>query len=263
MARSNNNDCAEIYFQQGSCNIILKQGDLLAEADVDAIVIPTPEYGQQASHSYPIFEALCSKVDQRLRGEINRFSSKIIPGGDPQIIWSNKPSIILTPTPYYRNEKKAFQLLKSTYLACLNLAVNENKRTIAFPTIGCGKSGFKTADAADNLYKALAQFEQSGDKQLNEIRIIIYDSNIFNEFINVFMELAQERNAKIKLLDMYELLFNKPRFTAICSFYLSKFRLIFISCSRSSKNSNSTEMPQKKNERQISQQQSRDGETNE
>jgi len=203
MARSNNNDCAEVYFQHGSCSIILKQGDLLDETDVDVIVIPTPEYGQQASHSYPIFDAFCSKADRRLREEINKFSSKIRSGGEPQIIWDNKPLIILTPTPYCGNEKKAFQLLKDTYLACLKLAVNQNSRTIAFPTIGCGQSGFKPGDAAHNLYKALSQFEQSRDKKLNEIRIIIYNKDIFSEFINVFMELGQDRNAKLKLIDMY------------------------------------------------------------
>jgi len=220
MARSNDNDCAEVYFQQGSCSIILKQGDLLSEKDVDVIVIPTPEYGQQASHGYPLFEALCSRADQKLKEQIKKFSSKVKPGGDPQIIWSDKPAIILTPTPYYRNEKKAFQLLKDTYLACLNLAVDKKYRTIAFPTIGCGQSGFKTEDAANNLYKALAQLEQSRDKQFNEIRIIIYDKDIFGEFTNVFVDLGQDHNAKIKLKDMYELLFSKSCFAVASCFFI-------------------------------------------
>jgi hypothetical protein len=229
MASSNNDGCAEVYFQQGSCNIILKQGDLLQENDVDVIVIPTPENGQNASHTYPLFEALCSKADQKLKDQIKKFSSKIKLHEKPQIILDSKPSIILTPIPYFGHEKKASEMLKTTYLACLSLAVKQNCQTIAFPTIGCGKSGFKSRDAADIVYYALAQFEQPRDKKMNEIRIIIYDKEIYNEFSDVFIDAGQKSNAKIKFIEMYELLYCKSYFAFdSCFFNPPHSRLLLI-----------------------------------
>jgi O-acetyl-ADP-ribose deacetylase (regulator of RNase III) len=222
MATSIGNDYPEVYFKQGSCDIILKKGDLMNEKDVDVIVIPTPEYGRQAAQTYPLFELLRSKANPNLKGQINTCSSNIRQGGAPQIIFTVKPAIILTPTPYFQNEKRAIQMLKDTYFACLNLAMGEKCQTIAFPTIGCGQSGFSTQDGAKTLYNALVQFEQSRNKQLKEIRIVVFKEEIYNEFTNVFMELGRDRNAKIKFVDMYELLHNK-----LC--FALDFRIVYLS----------------------------------
>jgi hypothetical protein len=209
MATSRNDDCAGVYFEQGSCKIILKQGDLFNESDVDVIVIPTPDSGVTDSHTYPLFEALRSGADPSLKQQIKQLSANIQQRNPPQIISDGKPSIILTPIPYFRNEKKALKMLQDTYLACLTLAVKERYQTIAFPTIGCGQSGFNPTDAAEVLHKAMTGFEQSNKGKLNEIRIVIYDNDIYNQFTNFFMDLGQGKNAKIKFIEMYELLFTK------------------------------------------------------
>jgi hypothetical protein len=207
MATSRNDDCAGVYFEQGTCKIILKQGDLFNEKDVDVIVIPTPGSGVTDSHTYPLFEKLSSRADPSLKQQIKRLSGKIQQREPPQIISDAKPSIILTPIPYFGNENKAPKMLQDTYTACLKLAVIEHYQTIAFPAIGCGKSGFNLTDAAEILYKAITGFQQSNKGKLNEIRIVIYDKDIYNQFTNVFMDRSQDKNAKIKLIEMYELLY--------------------------------------------------------
>jgi O-acetyl-ADP-ribose deacetylase (regulator of RNase III) len=213
MARSIDNDFSEVHFKQGSCSILLKQGDLMNENDVDVIVIPTPEFGRQTTQNYPLFEALRSKADQNLNEQIKKFSSRIKRGDAPEIILAASPSIILTTTPYLENKKIAIKMLKDTYLACLNLASSKNCETIAFPTIGCGQSGFSTSDAAETLYNALTQFGQSQHKQFKEIRIIVFKNEIYREFTGVFRELGRGKSAKIKLIDTYELLHSELCFT--------------------------------------------------
>ena len=207
-SESHNDDCDGVYFKRDSCRIIFKIGDLLSENDIDVIVIPTPENGQRGSHSYPLYEALLSRGDQNLTEQIKKLSQKIRPGDKPQNIPNGKRSIILTPIPYYKNDKKAFELLKKTYTACLELAVRENYQSIAFPTIGCGQSGFEPEAAAVNLYQTLAQFDPPRDKKLNEIRIVIYDKGILNHFVDVFMRSSNEKNSRIKFEKMYGLVFS-------------------------------------------------------
>jgi O-acetyl-ADP-ribose deacetylase (regulator of RNase III) len=201
MARFNNNNnkvFSEVCFKRDSCKIILKQGDLLEEKDVDVIVIPTPEYGNDISHAYPLFDAFCSKADRDLKQQIRKISGEIRSGDPPRIISNIKPSIILTPIPYCGNGKKPFIMLQNIYVACLKLAIDYKYQKIAFPTIGCGNSGFLPKDAATCLHKALTQFDQPRENKLNEIRIIIYDANTFNEFNDLFLELSQDKKAKIK-----------------------------------------------------------------
>jgi O-acetyl-ADP-ribose deacetylase (regulator of RNase III) len=205
MARFNNNHdkvFSDVCFKRDSCKIILKQGDLLEEKDVDVIVIPTPDYGNDSSHAYPLFDAFCSKADRDLKQQIRKSSGDIRSGDPPRIISDIKPSIILTPIPYYGKGQTASKMLRNTYSNCLKLAFEHKYEKIAFPTIGCGKSGFPPREAADCLHQALTQFQQPRDKKMNEIRIIIYDTNTFNEFNDLFLELSQDKKAKIKFDDM-------------------------------------------------------------
>ncbi|CAF0837248.1 unnamed protein product [Adineta ricciae] len=205
MAGSDGDTHLEVFFQQGSCKIVLKRGDLLAEDNVDAKVIPTPEAGQQEpNQSYPLYEKFHASADQSMKRDIKTISSKITQKSAPQIIDTRKPYIILTPTPYFRqgNPSPGLKILQETYLKCLQLASEHKCRSIAFPTIGCGASSFNTDDAAQTLYKALAKHEQSSSKKVNEIRIVVFTTDIYQRFVNVFMDLAHDKNNKLKLLDM-------------------------------------------------------------
>jgi O-acetyl-ADP-ribose deacetylase (regulator of RNase III) len=239
MAGSVGNDYPEVYFKLGSCNIILKKGDLMNENDVDVIVIPTPENGKQYDQNYPLFGALCSKVSSNLKKDITRIAAGMTRSNGQRIITNASPSIILTTTPYFKNETAAIRMLRGTYVGCLNCASNANCQTIAFPTIGCGESGFSTYDAAQTIYDSLAQFGQSTNKQFKEIRIIIFKEEIYKEFIPIFIDLGSKGNAKIKFTGMYVLLHNN-----LCSDL--NFRIIFSEYSfyfRSSEKPKTGEMP--------------------
>ncbi|CAF5038559.1 unnamed protein product, partial [Rotaria sp. Silwood1] len=199
MATSHSDNWKELHFQQGSCKIILKPGDLLDEKDVDVLVIPTPEGGVN-SDNFQLFKSIYSTVDQHDKTQINRVCSDLTLL-KPQVVLSSSRKYILAVPPYVGNLSEARKLLTKTYTSCLNLAIQYNFRTIAFPTIGCGVIGFQIDDAARSVYSAIENFCQSKDgKKMDEIRIVIYDKKIYNEFIDIFIETDQTKKIKFNFV---------------------------------------------------------------
>ncbi|CAF1096150.1 unnamed protein product [Rotaria sordida] len=197
MATSISDDRNEIHFQRGSCNIILKPGDLLDEKDVDILVIPAPAGGLNPDN-FLLFKTISSKADQYFKKEIDRVCSNLTQL-EPQTISKNGLRYIFVVPPFVGNPKNASEYLRKTYISCLKLAVENNFQKIAFPTIGCGNIGFKINDAARSVYMALENFCQSNDgKKMNEIRIVIYDSKIYNEFTGTFMDVCRTKNIKFQ-----------------------------------------------------------------
>jgi O-acetyl-ADP-ribose deacetylase (regulator of RNase III) len=198
MAESVNRDHPDVYFTKGACRITLKLGDLLKETGVDAIVIPTPACSESSDDTYPIFRAMRDSADERLKNRIEHIGAKIKLGEQPQIITENKPYVILTPIPYFGNRKKALQMLAKTYSACLDIADRNKCLSIAFPTMGCGNSGFSLDEAAKKLYETLDNQIGSTIKRLNDVRIIIYEETIYQGLTGFFVERGREPNAAIK-----------------------------------------------------------------
>ncbi|CAF1008320.1 unnamed protein product [Adineta steineri] len=202
MATTHNDDVGEILFKQNSCNIILKQGNLLDENNVDVIVIPTPNASEPKPDNFQIFKAILERTNEQCRRKIDRLRMNLTPD-KPQVVLETEPRYIFAMPPYLGNPTKAYQYLRNTYTACLNLAVEQYFRTIAFPTIGCGVIGFEAIAAARSVYQALDNFGQSKNKtKLNEIRIVIYDKDVWHDFTTTFIELSHQKNAKIKLIDI-------------------------------------------------------------
>ncbi len=203
MSRSHNDDRDEVHFKQGSCSVILKQGDLLNENDVDAIVIPTPALNESNPDNFALYKSIFSKANQDDKRQIEKVRSdlKLL---SPAVILKKGFGYILAVPPFKGNPDKARELLRKTYTSCLSLAVKNKFRKIAFPTIGCGVIGFETRDAAREVYSALANFGQAKDgKNMDEIRIIVYNSDVWRDFTSAFTDLGCYSDAKLKFIDMY------------------------------------------------------------
>lgn len=72
-------------------------------------------------------------------------------------------------------------LLAASYRNCLALAVENNLRTIAFPSISTGAFGYPPKEAAEVSSKAIAEF-LSTDTVLTEVRLVFFsqgDANLF------------------------------------------------------------------------------------
>ncbi|CAF3158014.1 unnamed protein product [Rotaria socialis] len=196
MASSLRDDFNEIHYRQGSCAIILKPGDLLNENNVDALVIPTPSAIELDPNSFVLFQSMYSKANQYEKREIEKIRSNLTLN-QPEFFSKNRPGYIFAVPPYVGNAKKACKLLKETYKSCLDLAIKSNCRKIAFPTIGCGIIGFELADATNCVYSVLETFcESKKSKNMDEIRIVIFNQKIYKEFTEFFKSYGQKKKVK-------------------------------------------------------------------
>ena len=221
MASAGLDQTSEVHFRRGPCKIILKKGDLLRETNVDALVIPTPSITESEKHNYALFNSICSTANHDLKRQIEITREKV-DLSKPQFIWKKDSSYILSVPPYLGNPKKAEEFLEKTYTSCLALAMKFDVQKIAFPTIGCGDIGFRPNDAAKIVYRLLEKFELPNRTKLNEIRVVIYNIDVYGIFTQTFMELSQDNKTRIKFDTMYviysRLVFCIRSSTVDCSF---------------------------------------------
>jgi O-acetyl-ADP-ribose deacetylase (regulator of RNase III) len=72
--------------------------------------------------------------------------------------------------------------LKSSVVACLNLAERYQLETIAFPAIGTGIAGFPIRRCAEIMLKIFAEKSQM-PTCLKKIYIVLFDSEAYNIFV--------------------------------------------------------------------------------
>ncbi|UJR22540.1 hypothetical protein I4U23_025589 [Adineta vaga] len=198
MARSHTSARSEILFEHGSCQFILKQGDLLDENNVDAIVVPTPSGSETKPDTFAIYKLVYSELDKNGKKDIDQIRNELS-GQKPKVFVKHNRKYVLIVPPYFGNPSVAFSLLKKTYTSCLDLAVKNDIRTIAFPAIGCGVIQFPINDAARSIYEAIEQFGRTKDaKKINEIRLVIYDDKVWQNFSSSFIDLSDRQGACIK-----------------------------------------------------------------
>ncbi len=96
----------------------------------------------------------------------------------------NLPSkfVIHTVGPVYSNGKRnEDELLKSCYLTALNLAVQNNIKTIAFPAISCGVYRFPIDRAAKIAVETVKNFI-SKNEQIEKVIFIDINKNVVEEY---------------------------------------------------------------------------------
>ena len=80
-------------------------------------------------------------------------------------------------------------LLASCYRKCLELAVANNIRSIAFPAISCGAFGFPADEAADVALDTIQSFIDKHGKP-EEVFVVCFDSRIKSAFTQVMNSLG-------------------------------------------------------------------------
>jgi O-acetyl-ADP-ribose deacetylase (regulator of RNase III) len=98
--------------------------------------------------------------------------------------------VIHTVGPVYRGGQHGeARLLRSAYLASLELAVRHQLRSLAFPAISCGVYGYPIAEAAAIALGACAEvLAQPGP--LEELRFVLFSDPVFELFATARRELA-------------------------------------------------------------------------
>lgn len=85
-----------------------------------------------------------------------------------------------------RNEP---HVLRHCYLNSLRLAVENNVKTIAFPSISTGVYGYPVEKAAEVALRAIIEFV-SGNDSMNEIRMVLFSDRAYEIYQAVLSGLA-------------------------------------------------------------------------
>ena len=94
--------------------------------------------------------------------------------------------VIHTPGPVWRGGKaNERELLASCYRSCLELAVENNIRSIAFPSISTGVYHFPLEEAARIAVSTVKRFVEEHPDKLDIIKWVLFDDNTYRVYSDV------------------------------------------------------------------------------
>ena len=134
----------------------------------------------------PEILAECKKIVAEI-GSLDTGRAVITTGG-------NLPAehVIHTVGPVYKDgyhgENTA---LEHAYVRSLELARDEELRTIAFPSISTGAFGFPTDEAALIALNTFVRFIRENPDAFDEIRMVLFSEDDFDSYTDAFDEVAR------------------------------------------------------------------------
>ena len=94
--------------------------------------------------------------------------------------------VIHTVGPIYQSESHSAPLLASCYQSCLELALQQGLRRVAFPAISCGIYGYPLEPAA----RISLSICLSVRDEFEELRFVLYSPKAFEAWTSVYQQLA-------------------------------------------------------------------------
>ena len=118
----------------------------------------------------------CMKIREK-QGTCDTGEAAITTGGDLPARY-----VIHTVGPIWRGGKRGEpELLADCYTNSLRLAVENEIKTISFPSISTGAYGYPLDQAASVALKAVADFLQSDDS-FDEVIFVLYNESIYGSY---------------------------------------------------------------------------------
>ncbi len=161
-------------------NIFLIEGDI-TKADVDVIVnAANPKMLGGGGVDGAIHKAAGSILLEECR-KVNPINGIRCPFGEARITGSGNLKskyVVHTTGPIYGQTNDPAYLLKSAYINSLNLALEHDCNSIAFPAISCGAYGYPVSEAAK------ISIEVCGMGKYSELKIYFYlfNSKLVNKW---------------------------------------------------------------------------------
>lgn len=93
---------------------------------------------------------------------------------------------------YSRHNSSVAHLLASAYRRSLEVAIENQIQTIAFPSISTGAYGYPVEEAAPIALNTICDFVQV-QTQLKLVRFVLFDEHTLTTFTNTFSALVQQR----------------------------------------------------------------------
>jgi O-acetyl-ADP-ribose deacetylase len=100
--------------------------------------------------------------------------------------------VIHTVGPIYRRDSSSAELLASAYRSSMEVGVQNQIHTIAFPAISTGVYGYPIEEAAPIALKTICDFVQANSR-VALVRFVLFDEYSLKTFINALATLVHQR----------------------------------------------------------------------
>ncbi len=101
--------------------------------------------------------------------------------------------VIHTVGPIWQGgNKREPELLASAYRESLKVAVDNNLRSLSFPSISTGAYGYPVAEAAKVAINTVASFLKEGITSIREVVFVLFDSATFASYSSVLGEIPKQ-----------------------------------------------------------------------
>ncbi len=169
----------------------LIRGDI-TEAKVDAIVNAANSQLSEGDGVDGAIRRVGGEAIEQALAEI-RNAGRILPDGDAVITpGGNLPAkhVIHAVGPIWKGGNRSeAELLADCYRNSLQVAVEKDLQTVAFPAISTGNHGYPPEQAAPIALKAVKEFvEQNGAPKL--VQFFLFDEAIYSCYVNALAELG-------------------------------------------------------------------------
>jgi O-acetyl-ADP-ribose deacetylase (regulator of RNase III) len=168
--------------------IVIQQGDI-TEMDVDAIV-------NAANNDLMLGAGVAGAIHRKGGDQIQRECDAIgsIPVGYAAITGAGKLKarhVIHAASMGLGGVRTTEKSLRTCTAHSLRLAAERNLKSVAFPAIGTGVSGFPMDECARIMLNEAALHMQSGTS-LEKIHFVLFDSRAFDVFQQTWQQLQKE-----------------------------------------------------------------------
>ena len=174
----------------GGARLELVQGDI-TDQDTDAIVnAANSELSGGGGVDGAIHRAGGPRIMEECReiGGCPTGEARITSGGDLKARY-----VIHAVGPVYEDGASGEdRLLASAYRDSLHLAVKNDLRSIAFPSLSTGAYRYPLSDAARIALETVAEFLKTEQHNLDLVRFVLFDQRTYDEFERALGQLSSE-----------------------------------------------------------------------
>lgn len=176
--------------QFGDCRLELVQGDITRQ-EVDAIVNAA---NSALAGGGGVDGAIHQAAGPSVMEETNRVSPDGCPTGSAVVSSAGRlsaKSIFHAVGPVWRGGTQGEpSQLKSAYQTCLELAVQHDYQSIAFPALSTGAYGYPKDLAAEHSLTTIRDFLTSNRKP-PLVRVVLFDAGAFGAYARVLESMTQ------------------------------------------------------------------------
>ena len=182
------NQQPDAVFSAGRLAIEILCGDI-TDDDSDAVVNPTNDRLRLGGG---VGRALLKKAGKQLKNSLDREISRGYKLEEGKVFYTKSSGALKCKYIYHvvSPDGRKPNLLSKIVIACLKEADEQKLTSISFPAIGTS-GAYKPTEAAQNICEAIIKYGHSNPHHLQHVRIIIYQQDTYQIFIQTCNDILQ------------------------------------------------------------------------